>query len=113
MNSDKQISIAWYVVMDYVMAALAWLLFYIIRSAMANDTGLLSHQLSCLVIYFGGRPGGLADIVCISGNLYIRCIKNQDWRSLRLHLSAAFLAVSFFFSYLFGMILIPFLPIIL
>ena len=39
MNSDKQISIAWYVILDYVMAALAWLGFYIIRAAIANDTG--------------------------------------------------------------------------
>ncbi len=39
MNADKQISIGWYVVTDYVMAAVAWLLFYVIRSSMADDSG--------------------------------------------------------------------------
>jgi len=39
MNSNKQISIAWYIVLDHVMAALAWLGFYIIRADIANDTG--------------------------------------------------------------------------
>jgi len=39
MKADKQISVGWYIVTDYVMAAVAWLLFYIIRSSMANDSG--------------------------------------------------------------------------
>ena len=47
MNSGKQISIAWYVVMDYVTAALAWLLllFYPQRHG-CNDTGAYPDQLS-------------------------------------------------------------------
>ncbi len=46
MKPHKQISIAWYVVSDYVMAAVAWLLFYIVRSAMADDSG--SYPISYL-----------------------------------------------------------------
>ena len=39
MNSGKKISIAWYIVIDYVMAALGWVCFYFIRSKLLNDTG--------------------------------------------------------------------------
>lgn len=39
MQSGKQISLGWYVVVDYLTAAIAWLLFYFWRSWMLNDTG--------------------------------------------------------------------------
>ncbi len=39
MQSGKQISLAWYVAVDFVMAVLAWLCFYFWRSWMLNDAG--------------------------------------------------------------------------
>ncbi len=39
MQSGKQISLGWYVVVDYLTAVTAWLLFYFWRSWMLNDTG--------------------------------------------------------------------------
>lgn len=37
MSSGKQISIAWYVVIDYIMAVLAWAIFYLIRKALIKE----------------------------------------------------------------------------
>jgi exopolysaccharide biosynthesis polyprenyl glycosylphosphotransferase len=46
MSSGKKISVTWYVVIDYITAALAWLCFYFVRSAMLHDTGAypISYQ---------------------------------------------------------------------
>lgn len=37
MDSGKQISIAWYVMIDYIMTVLAWAVFYIIRKALIQE----------------------------------------------------------------------------
>ncbi|MGZ8557256.1 MAG: sugar transferase [Chitinophagaceae bacterium] len=37
MDSGKKISIAWYVVIDFIMTALAWAVFYFIRKALLNE----------------------------------------------------------------------------
>ncbi|HKZ64792.1 MAG TPA: hypothetical protein VJ111_00485, partial [Chitinophagaceae bacterium] len=37
MNSGKQISIAWYAVIDYIMAVLAWIIFYFIRKELIKE----------------------------------------------------------------------------
>ncbi|MBI5858492.1 MAG: sugar transferase [Sphingobacteriales bacterium] len=39
MQSGKKISLVWYAVTDYIMASLAWLLFYFYRSDALNDQG--------------------------------------------------------------------------
>lgn len=46
MQNGKKISIAWYVISDYITAAGAWLLFYFFRSDALNDTGAfpISYQ---------------------------------------------------------------------
>ncbi len=38
-QSNKKIAIGWYALLDYLTAAMAWLLFYFIRSEMLNDAG--------------------------------------------------------------------------
>jgi exopolysaccharide biosynthesis polyprenyl glycosylphosphotransferase len=38
MSNGKQISVAWYAVVDYIMASLAWALFYFVRKAMLKET---------------------------------------------------------------------------
>ncbi|MGZ5220752.1 MAG: sugar transferase, partial [Chitinophagaceae bacterium] len=37
MRSGKQISIAWYAVADYIMAVLAWIIFYFIRKSLIKE----------------------------------------------------------------------------
>lgn len=46
MKAAKKIPVAWYAIMDYFMAALAWLCFYALRSRMLHDTGAypISYQ---------------------------------------------------------------------
>ena len=45
MNTGKQISIAWYVVMDYIMTALAWAIFYFIRKTLLKEPIVEAGQL--------------------------------------------------------------------
>jgi hypothetical protein len=52
-DEPDKIPVAWYVVMDYFMAAVAWLCFYAVRSELLHDTGAypISYQpgfISCL-----------------------------------------------------------------
>jgi polysaccharide biosynthesis protein PslA len=63
MSAGKKISVAWYVVIDFISASLAWLFFYFLRSSLLNDEGAypISYQswlyilvivpLSWLVLY--------------------------------------------------------------
>ena len=46
MNAGKKISVAWYAVMDFMTAALAWLFFYFLRSYLQHDAGAypISYQ---------------------------------------------------------------------
>ena len=46
MNSGKKIPVAWYAVIDYFTAALAWLCFYFVRSSLLQDKGAypISYQ---------------------------------------------------------------------
>jgi exopolysaccharide biosynthesis polyprenyl glycosylphosphotransferase len=39
MEESKKISIAWYAACDYLSAAIAWFIFYVIRSSIAKDPG--------------------------------------------------------------------------
>ena len=45
MNTGKQISIAWYVVIDYIMTALAWAIFYFIRKTLLKEPIVDAGQL--------------------------------------------------------------------
>jgi exopolysaccharide biosynthesis polyprenyl glycosylphosphotransferase len=45
MSAGKQISIAWYAVMDYVMAVIAWAVFYVIRKSLIKEPITHAEQL--------------------------------------------------------------------
>ena len=45
MNSGKQISIVWYVLIDYIMSVLAWAAFYVIRKELIKEPVKSVHQL--------------------------------------------------------------------
>ena len=45
MSSGKQISIAWYAMMDFITAALAWSFFYFVRKAILKETIAYDGQL--------------------------------------------------------------------
>ena len=45
-HSGRKISVAWYVVIDYITASISWLCFYAVRSALLHDKGAypISYQ---------------------------------------------------------------------
>ncbi len=45
MNSGKQISIAWYAVIDFITASLAWVCFFFIRRWLLNQPTIEGGQL--------------------------------------------------------------------
>jgi polysaccharide biosynthesis protein PslA len=54
MSSGKQISITWYVVIDYIMSVLAWAIFYIIRKALIKEPIASIQQLLTDDIFWMG-----------------------------------------------------------
>lgn len=70
MKSGKQISIAWYALLDYLMAAIAWAAFYFVRKAILKETiednGQLqvNHQFWLGVIFI---PAGWLALFTLTG----------------------------------------------
>lgn len=54
MSSGKQISIGWYVIIDYIMSVLAWAIFYIIRKALIKEPIAHINQLWTDEIFWTG-----------------------------------------------------------
>jgi exopolysaccharide biosynthesis polyprenyl glycosylphosphotransferase len=54
MRNNRQISIAWYAVMDYLMAALAWSVFYFVRKLILHQTVADEGQLQVNQQYWLG-----------------------------------------------------------
>jgi exopolysaccharide biosynthesis polyprenyl glycosylphosphotransferase len=54
MRNSKQISIAWYVIMDYGMAAIAWTVFFFVRKMMLHQTISLEGELQINYIFWLG-----------------------------------------------------------
>ncbi len=70
MSADKKIPVAWYAVMDYCMAALAWLCFYFIRNAMLYDQGPypISYQLWAYILL--AVPTGWLILYALAGTYH-------------------------------------------
>ena len=90
MNPDKQISISWYVVLDYVMAALAWLLFYVIRSAMANDSGSYPISYRAWLYILVIVPAGWLMLYALAGT-YTSLYKKSRLAEMSLTLLCSFI----------------------
>lgn len=67
MPSEKKISIVWYVVVDYVMAAAAWLVFYFYRSNALNDTGAFPISTRSWLLILLIVPAGWLVLYTIAG----------------------------------------------
>lgn len=67
MPSEKKISIVWYVVVDYVMAAAAWVVFYFYRSNTLNDTGAFPISTRSWLLILLIVPAGWLVLYTIAG----------------------------------------------
>lgn len=70
MNADKKIPVAWYAVMDYCMAALAWLCFYFLRSTLLHDKGAypISYQSWSYILFV--VPTGWLILYALAGTYH-------------------------------------------
>lgn len=70
MSSGKQIHVAWYAVMDYIMAALAWASFYFIRKAILKETIASAGELQINYVFWLGVifiPAGWLILYALAG----------------------------------------------
>ena len=67
MPAEKKISIVWYAVVDYVMAAAAWLIFYFYRSNALNDTGAFPISTRSWLLILLIVPAGWLVLYTIAG----------------------------------------------
>lgn len=67
MPSEKKISIVWYAVVDYVMAAAAWVVFYFYRSNALNDTGAFPISTRSWLLILLIVPAGWLVLYTIAG----------------------------------------------
>jgi exopolysaccharide biosynthesis polyprenyl glycosylphosphotransferase len=70
MSAGKKISITWYVAIDYLTAALAWLFFYFVRSSLLHDKGAypISYQSWLYILLF--VPGGWLALYTLAGTYH-------------------------------------------
>jgi exopolysaccharide biosynthesis polyprenyl glycosylphosphotransferase len=70
MSSSKQIPVTWYVVIDYLTAASAWLCFYFLRSEMTHDTGAypISYQSWLYILLI--VPSGWLILYALAGTYH-------------------------------------------
>ncbi|MEI9808578.1 MAG: hypothetical protein WDO16_12305 [Bacteroidota bacterium] len=77
MSSVKKIPVAWYAVMDYFMAALAWLCFYAVRTRLLHDTGAypISYQSwACILLIV---PAGWLILYALAGTYHFLYKKSR------------------------------------
>lgn len=67
MKGGKQISLAWYVVIDYVAASLSWLFFYFFRSKLLHDTGAYPISYTSWLYILLVVPAGWLGLYTLAG----------------------------------------------
>jgi polysaccharide biosynthesis protein PslA len=67
MNEGKKISVAWYAVIDYITAAAAWMLFYVLRSRVQHDAGAYPISYQTWLYTFLVVPAGWLVLYTIAG----------------------------------------------
>jgi polysaccharide biosynthesis protein PslA len=70
MRSGKKIAIGWYAVLDFLTAALAWLLFYFIRSKMLDDAGAYPIAARSWLLIFVIVPTGWLILYTLAGTYH-------------------------------------------
>jgi exopolysaccharide biosynthesis polyprenyl glycosylphosphotransferase len=102
MNSSKKISVAWYAVTDYCMAALSWLCFYFVRSEMLHDTGAypISYQSWLYILLL--VPAGWLILYALAGT-YHSLYKKSRLAELTLTFVCSILgSIIFFFVFVWN-----------
>ena len=69
-KSIKKIAIGWYALLDYITAALAWLLFYFFRSKMLNDAGAYPISARSWLLIFVIVPTGWLALYTLAGTYH-------------------------------------------
>lgn len=73
MRNSRQISIAWYVIMDYVMAAIAWAVFFFTRKMILNQTIANAGELQVNYVFWLGIviiPAGWVSLYALVGSYH-------------------------------------------
>ena len=70
MSPGKKIPIGWYVVMDYLTAALAWLCFYAVRSSLLHDKGAYPISYTSWFYILAAVPAGWLILYTIAGTYH-------------------------------------------
>ena len=69
-QTTKKIAIGWYAALDFLTAALAWLLFYFCRSKMLNDAGAYPISTRSLLLIFVFVPTGWLILYTLAGTYH-------------------------------------------
>jgi exopolysaccharide biosynthesis polyprenyl glycosylphosphotransferase len=69
-QSNHKIAIGWYALLDYCTAAMAWLLFYFIRSKMLDDTGAYPISTRSWLLIFVIVPTGWLILYTLAGTYH-------------------------------------------
>jgi len=96
MRSGKQISVTWYVVMDYVTAALAWLCFYFVRSSLLHDKGAYPISYQSWLYILLAVPAGWLVLYTLAGT-YHSLYKKSRLAELTLTFVCSFIGSLIFF----------------
>jgi exopolysaccharide biosynthesis polyprenyl glycosylphosphotransferase len=73
MGKGKQISVAWYAISDYVMAAMAWACFYFVRKAILKETIATAGELQINYVFWLGVifiPAGWVILYALVGSYH-------------------------------------------
>ncbi len=95
---------------DFIMAALAWICFYFVRSALLHDRGAYPISYLSWSYILAIVPAAWLDYLHLPA-LILRSIKSQGWQNSPSPLFAVFLVALFSFLFLCGMTLTVILTI--
>lgn len=70
MTQSKKIAIGWYALLDFLTAALAWLLFYFFRSKMLDDAGAYPISARSWLLIFAIVPTGWLILYTLAGTYH-------------------------------------------
>jgi len=96
MDAGKKIAVSWYVVIDYVTAASAWLCFYFVRSSLLHDKGAypISYQSWIYIVLV--VPAGWLVLYTLAGT-YHSLYKKSRLAELTLTMVCSLLGSVLFF----------------
>lgn len=96
MSSGKKISVTWYVVIDWLTAASAWLCFYFVRSSLLHDAGAYPISYTSWFYILLAVPAGWLVLYTLAGT-YNSLYKKSRLAELTLTLVCSLLGSFIFF----------------